>query len=165
MSDVKVGLKKCAILCILRNKDKILLLQRAKQPHYMKYIPIGGKLEPFETPVEAAKREVKEECGVDLANLKFCGVMVETSPVDFNWVNFIYTAEVDFFEPPPCNEGTLKWVKISDLSNISTPTTDRYIYHYVLKGKPFMFNAIYNEKIELLELHEEIENKTLYKKL
>jgi 8-oxo-dGTP diphosphatase len=62
----------------------------------MKYIPIAGKLEPFETPIEAAKREVKEECGVDLANLKFCWVMVETSAVDFNWINFIYTAEVDF---------------------------------------------------------------------
>jgi len=162
MSDVKLGLKKCAVLCILRHKDTFLLIRRTKEPHAGKYIPIGGKLEPFETPIDAARREIKEETGISVEKLRFCGVMVETSPTKFNWVNFIYTSDVEFFNPPTCEEGVLEWIKISDILNIPTPTTDWYIYQYVLKNKIFMFNAIYNEKIELIELYDEVEEKKLY---
>jgi 8-oxo-dGTP diphosphatase len=164
MNEIKLGLKKCAVLCILRCRDKLLLLHRTKEPHKGKYIPIGGRLEPFETPIEAAKREIKEETGFNVKDLKFCGIMVETSPVKFNWVNFIYLGNINFSKPVSCKEGRLEWIKISNILNIPTPTTDRYIYQYILKNKNFMFNAIYNKKIELLTLHEEIEDKILYKK-
>jgi 8-oxo-dGTP diphosphatase len=163
MSDVTIGLKRSAVLCILKHDDQLLLLLRSKEPHLGKYIPVGGKVEPFECPADAARREVREETGLDLPNLKFCGTMVETSPTKFNWVNFIYCADVSLFSPKENEEGTMEWVRASDISKIPTPTTDRFIYEFILSGKIFMFNAIYNEKIELIELCEEIENKVLYR--
>lgn len=165
MSNIKLGLKNCAVLCVLKNKNKFLLLRRTKEPHKGKYIPIGGRLEPFESPIEAAKREVKEETKFNIKNLKFCGVMVETSPMKFNWVNFVYIGNVNFSKPIFCKEGVLEWIRISDILKIPTPTTDRYIYQYVLKNKNFMFNVVYNKKIKILLLREEIENKNIYKKI
>lgn len=45
-------------------EDQILLLMH---PKLKKWLPPGGHIEPNETPIEAAKREVKEETGLDIA--------------------------------------------------------------------------------------------------
>jgi 8-oxo-dGTP diphosphatase len=47
MSNEVTGLKRVATLCILRNKDKFLLLKRLKEPNKDMYVPVGGKLDPF----------------------------------------------------------------------------------------------------------------------
>ncbi|MBA2367966.1 MAG: NUDIX domain-containing protein [Candidatus Protochlamydia sp.] len=44
-------------------EDKVLLI---KHPKFQKWLPPGGHVEPNESPVEAAKREVKEETGFDI---------------------------------------------------------------------------------------------------
>lgn len=50
--------------CILKNKQgKILLLHRSTATRQQWEIP-GGKLEPSETPHDAAIREIKEELGI-----------------------------------------------------------------------------------------------------
>ena len=86
---VPVGVKKAAVLSILKCDNNYLLLRRTKEPHLDKYIPIGGRLEPFETPHDAALREIKEETGISLPKIKLMGLMTETSPTKFNWINYI----------------------------------------------------------------------------
>jgi len=163
MVEVTLGGKRAAVLCLLVNKDKVLLLERAKEPHLGKYIPVGGKIEPFESPQDAAKREIFEETNVKVDNLKFCGVMVETSPIKFNWINFIYVSEVEYFEPPECNEGTLSWKQFDSILDLPTPTTDWYIYKFIRENKSFMFNALYDKDLNLLKLENEISNEILFK--
>lgn len=158
MSNLPIGVKRAAVLCLLVNNDKVLLVKRGKDPHQGKYIPVGGKIEPFETPLQAAKREVSEETNNEVVDFKFCGVMVETSPQKFNWINFIYVSNVEYFEPKPFDEGELVWHNIDDILDLPTPKTDWYIYKYIRENKPFMFDAIYDENITLLSLIEEIEN-------
>lgn len=163
MVEVTLGAKKAAVLCLLVNKDKVLLLKRAKEPHLGKYIPVGGKIEPFESPQEAAKREIFEETNVKVDNLNFCGVMVETSPIKFNWINFIYISDVEHFEPTECNEGALSWEKLDSILDLPTPTTDWYIYKFIRENKPFMFNALYDKDLNLLKLEDEITNEILFR--
>ncbi len=55
MNKVPFGLKRTATLCILRNDNNCLLLKRLREP------PVGGKLDPFESPLNAAIRETFEE--------------------------------------------------------------------------------------------------------
>ena len=45
------------------NKDSVLLIFH---PKLKKWLPPGGHIEPNESPVEAVKREVKEEVGLDI---------------------------------------------------------------------------------------------------
>jgi 8-oxo-dGTP pyrophosphatase MutT (NUDIX family) len=58
------GLKKVAVICILKHQDIFLLLERLKEPNKDSFMPLGGKIDPFETPLDTAKRETWEESGI-----------------------------------------------------------------------------------------------------
>lgn len=161
MNKIPIGLKRAATLRILRSQGKFLLLKRAKEPNKDRFTPVGGKLEPFENPLKAAIRETLEETGIKVNTMRFCGILTETSPTRYNWINFVYTAEIDFVEPPICDEGTLMWVSFDQLSEVPTPKTDWYIYRYILDGKPFMLDALYDGQLNLLSMSEEIENRKI----
>jgi 8-oxo-dGTP diphosphatase len=152
------GLKKIAVICILKHKNHFLLLKRLKEPNKDLFTPLGGKLDPFETPLSAAKRETFEESGIEVEDMDFCGILTETSPTKYNWTSYVYLSEIEFQEAPPCNEGTLYWVHKDELDKIPTPITDLHIYKYALQNKKFIFDAVYNENLELLKMSEEIEN-------
>jgi 8-oxo-dGTP diphosphatase len=159
--NIPTGLKKNAAMVVLRHKDQLLLLKRAKPPHVGKYLPVGGKLEPFEDPYSAALRETEEETGIRLESLHFSGILIETSPTAYNWQCSIYVADIDYCPPPGCDEGELAWIPYKDVFTIPTPATDRHVYIYITQNKPFVFNAIYNEQMVLTRMTEEIENKEM----
>ncbi|MGB5395237.1 MAG: NUDIX domain-containing protein [Lutimonas sp.] len=158
MNKIPTGLKRTATLCILRHKDKFLLLKRLKEPNKDSFTPVGGKLDPFESPLKSAIRETFEETGIKVEPMKYCGILTETSPTAYNWTGYVYIADIDFIEPPFCNEGTLMWISFDDLLKVPTPKTDWYIYKYILENKAFAFSAEYDEKLNLFSMTEEIEN-------
>lgn len=53
---------------LLNTHNELLLVSH---PRYGMWLPVGGELEPNETPFEAALREVKEETGLALDPLQF----------------------------------------------------------------------------------------------
>lgn len=139
-----------------------MLLKRFKEPNKGLFTPVGGKLEPHENALEAAIRETWEETGIKVDHMKYCGILTESSPVEYNWTNYVYLAEIDYIPPPDCNEGELKWINFSQVLEVPTPKTDWFIYKYILNNQPFAFNAEFNEKIELLSMVEEIENVKVF---
>lgn len=159
---IPFGIKKTAVLCILKSGDQFLLLKRLKAPNAGLYTPVGGKVDPYESPTAAAYREAFEETGIIADNFHYCGVLVETSPVDYNWTSFVYLAEIPFCKAPQCNEGTLEWIAAKDLKSLATPATDWFIYQYVADRKTFFFNALYNEELNLLSMTEEITGEQLF---
>ncbi len=157
------GLKECAVLCILQAGDRMLLLRRNKPgPLHGLYVPIGGHIEPHESPRQAAIREAREEAGVTLERMDFRGVLVESSPVAYNWITFIYGAEAaEPFVPPVCREGELTWVSRDELASLPTPATDAHIYRYVARGQRFVLDATYDAEVHLLTLVEELSGAML----
>lgn len=155
------GLKIAAVLCILRSGDEVLLLRRTKALHYGRYVPLGGKIDPHESAREAALREVREEAGHQLDALTFCGILQETAPDDFNWISYVYAADVERFEPPACKEGVLEWVPLGEIASLPTYDVDHSIYRYYLEGRPFVFDARYDGELNLLSLVEEIAGERL----
>jgi len=125
---IPIGLKKTATLCVLKNDHNFLLLKRLKEPNKDQYTPVGGKLDPFENPLQSALRETQEETGIVVETMKYCGVLTESSPTKYNWVGFVYLAEIPFIPPPDCNEGTLEWINFEQVLDIPTPKTDWFIY-------------------------------------
>jgi 8-oxo-dGTP diphosphatase len=155
------GLKKVAVICILKHQDIFLLLERLKEPNKDSFTPLGGKIDPFETPLDTAKRETWEESGIVVEDIDFCGILTETSPTKYNWTSYVYMAETDYQEAPECNEGILKWINADEIVNIPTPKTDWHIYEYALKKQKFIFDAVYDIDLCLLEMSELIENRKL----
>jgi 8-oxo-dGTP diphosphatase len=156
-----LGLKRVASMCILQYQDttqnKFLLLNRNKAPFINHYVPVGGKLEPHENPMAAVRRETFEETGLQIDNFKFCGMLTESSPIKYNWICYIYLAQIEDIEPPFCDEGTLEWIDFDNILNVPTPPSDWQIYKYILENRPFAFNAIYNENMEMTAMWEEFE--------
>ena len=159
---MKDGLKEAAVLCILRAGDQMLLLRRTKKLHYGQYVPVGGHIDPFESARDAVMREVREEAGVVLDDVSFCGVLQDTAPIDYNWISYVYQAEVERFDPPFCREGALEWVSISSLGQIETPPTDQVIYQLVAQGVTFILDARYSAHMELERLYDEISGEVFY---
>ena len=155
------GLKRSAAMVVLRHEDHFLLLKRKKAPNAGKYVPVGGKLDPFEDPYTAALRETFEETGLRVNALKYGGCLIETAPTSYNWQCSIYLGNIPFVAPPPCDEGILEWVRFEDIPGLPTPPTDWHIYQFLMQGRPFALNAIYNERLELLRMVEEIEGEVL----
>jgi 8-oxo-dGTP diphosphatase len=156
------GLKRTAVICVLRNGSNFLLLKRLKEPNKDQYTPVGGKLDPFESPLRAAYRETCEETGIKAEKMTFCGLLTESSPTPYNWTSYVYVADIDFIPPPPCNEGELRWIGFADLLTVPTPKVDWYIYDYLLKNKPFAFSAEYDEQLNLLVMHDELEDVVVF---
>ena len=162
---VPVGLKRTATLCVLKNGHSFLLLKRFKEPNKGMFTPVGGKLDPFESPLEAAIRETFEETGIKVESMRYCGLLTETSPTEYNWTNYVYLAEVDAIPAPPCDEGDLEWIHFEDVLNRPTPKTDWFIYKYILEGRPFAFSAHFDEKINMVTMSEEIEGIEVFTNL
>ena len=75
-------------LCYLEKENKYLMLHRTKKENDInknKWLGVGGKLEKGETPEQCLIREVKEETGIKIKNIRYfgsqpwpypCGLMV-----------------------------------------------------------------------------------------
>ena len=150
-------------MVVLRHQNEFLLLKRAKMPNQGMYVPVGGKLDPHERPLDAAIRETFEETGIQVDTLKYCGVLIETSPTSYNWQCNVYLVDIPKVPPPPCDEGELEWIALDDILKVPTPPTDWYIYKYLTENRPFAMDAIFDQELNMLELREEIEGIVLHK--
>ena len=157
----KKGFKKVATLCVLKHKNKFLLLKRFNKPNIGKYVPVGGKLKPYESPKNGVIRETLEETGLKIKNPIFAGILSETSPTNYNWISYVFYYEINFINPPLSNEGLLEWIHYKDINKLPTPSTDHYIYKYILEKKKFIINAEYNKELKLLNMKEEINDEIL----
>jgi 8-oxo-dGTP diphosphatase len=153
------GIKKIAAMVILKSGSRYLLLKRGKAPNIGKYLPVGGRLEPHETPFECAIRETYEETGIRIEHPRFCGMLTESSATDYNWISYIYLADIEAIEAPFCEEGILEWIDAEMLDKIDTPPTDLLIYQYVDKKLNFAFSAKYDNQLNLIEMWEEMTAK------
>ncbi|OGO91764.1 MAG: DNA mismatch repair protein MutT [Clostridiales bacterium GWF2_38_85] len=97
----------------------------------------GGHVEENESFVDSAIREVKEETGLDVWNLKSCGVIhwLNNKTLD-RYIVFLYkTSDFSGELITDCDEGKHFWMTIEDLTNTpSKNDTTKYLPMF-LDGK------------------------------
>lgn len=114
--------------CIIPDKSgKILLLHRQKGPKDQWETP-GGKLEPGETPEQAATREVKEEIGVQVELIKPLGendFAEGDQPYHYYWfLSKIISGYPSIQEPQTFTEiKYFTWVEIATMHDLLSPNT------------------------------------------
>lgn len=106
----------------VRKDGKYLLLKRSPQKKYAPGFihPIGGKVDSNEDPYTAAQREVFEEAGIKVKNMRLEAVIMEIKPVkgeDENWLIFYFSADYDFGEILTTEEGEFVLLEKEEVPN------------------------------------------------
>lgn len=129
----------------VRKDDKYLVLMRSPLKKYAPNVvhPIGGKVDPSENPYTAAEREVLEEAGIRIKNLRLEAVLLEITPVKdepYNWLIFHFSADYDSGEVQETEEGELLWLSDEEIVNQPLfPSVTPVIKHILDKEEGTVF--------------------------
>jgi len=111
--------KPTASAIVADDDGRILLSKRGSEPFAGKWDLPGGFLEEGEHPLDGAKREVREELGVGLANERLLGVWIDRYGDDDHAVttlNVYYAARIGEGTPEPTDDvDELRWVAPDDV--------------------------------------------------
>jgi len=129
-----------SVAIFARNAGRILLI---KHKRLGTWLPVGGELDPGETPLEAAQRELHEETGLKGSFVALTGV--EGTPPGYLGyeehlagskglhMNFSFVAEVPSDEVKPNEEfAEFKWV--ADPGSVECPRNVRELGRMALHG-------------------------------
>lgn len=102
-------------LCYIEKDGAYLMIHRVKKMNDMnkdKWLGVGGKLEAGESPFDCARREIREECGIEVSELKYRGIITFVSDLYGTEYMHLFTAteysgEICY----ECDEGNLEWVE------------------------------------------------------
>lgn len=102
-------------LCYIEKDGAYLMMHRVKKvndENRDKWIGVGGKFEPGESPHDCARREILEEVGVRVPSLRYRGIVTFVS--DIYGTEYMHLFTSDGYEGEinyDCDEGRLEWVK------------------------------------------------------
>ena len=119
-------------VCYIERDDCYLMIHRTKKKNdenHDKWIGIGGKFEAGESPFDCARREIKEECGLDAKALKYRGVVTFVSDeYGTEYMHLFTCTEYSGEILSECNEGELCWVKKEDIESLPIWEGDKIFF-------------------------------------
>ena len=154
-----------AVRCYLVKDNKVVVTKYKEGKKKAEYYDIpGGKIEGEETPEQTAIREMKEETGLKIKNLKYKGNMIIEYP------NRIFDFEVFICnecegKPQDFEENTSEWIEINELlkkekilSNIMI--LDRFFIKGLTDEKcKFKMQIQVDEKENILSVNYKLEER------
>lgn len=127
-------------LCYCIRGSRVLMLHRVKKQNDLnhdKWIGIGGKFLPGESPDACVLREAKEETGLTLTDYRLRGVVAFESDLYPAEDMYLYTATDFSGEEIPCDEGDLQWVERDFLNALPKWAGDQIFLNLLWQDAPF----------------------------
>lgn len=127
-------------LCYIERDDSYLMMHRIIKKNDVnkdKWVGIGGKFEPGESPEDCLLREAREETGYELTNYRLRGIVTFLNNDDEAEYMFLYTADGFTGTPHPCNEGILEWVPKNQVENLNIWEGDKIFFRLMNENAPF----------------------------
>ncbi len=145
---------KLSTLCYLEKDDCYLMLLRNKKKNDVnegKWIGVGGKIEPGESPDECVAREVKEETGVRLRSSRMRGVLTFSSAGWEDEYIFVFTSDDFEGEIADCDEGELAWIPKEEIGGLNLWEGDRIFLKMLLEDGPLFSLKLSYEGDDLVD--------------
>ncbi len=128
-------------LCYIEIDQKYLMLHRVKKQEDInkdKWVGIGGKFEPNESPFDCARREILEETGALPINLRYRGIVTFISDKFGTEYMHLFTAsgldgEINY----NCDEGELCWIDKQSVVNLPIWEGDKIFFKLLNEEKCF----------------------------
>ena len=127
-------------LCYIQRDDEYLMLHRVKKENdenHDKWIGIGGKFEPGESPEECMLREALEETGLTISRWQYRGIVTFVSDEWGTEYMHLFTADGFQGQLKDCDEGELAWIKKSELLRLTLWEGDRIFLRLLDSDEPF----------------------------
>ena len=129
----------CANIFV-RKDGKYLLLKRSPLKKYAPNFihPIGGKVDQNENPYTGAERELFEEAGIKVKNMRLEAVIMEIKPVkneDENWLIFHFSGDYDSGEILTTEEGEFVFLGPEEIPNQDLFPSVKPIIDHILNPK------------------------------
>ncbi len=144
--------KKILTLCIIHQHPKILLGMKKRGHGEGKWNGFGGKVEEGETIEEAARRETKEESGVEINEINKLGI-VEFCYQDGSGNMEVHIFRAKEFAGNPAESGEMKpkWFRVDEIPYDQMWPDDKYWLPLFLKGKNFKGKFLFNDLNEIMD--------------
>ena len=129
-------------LCYLEQGGQWLMLHRVAKKNDMnhdKWIGVGGKFEPFESPEDCLLREVQEETGLTLTSCR-CRGIVTFILGNLTEYMYLYTADGwsgELVRDAARNEGVLEWVPKDQVEQLPIWEGDKIFIRLLRKERGF----------------------------
>ncbi len=108
-------------LCFVTHKDEVLLLRGAPKKRIWpnQYNGVGGHVRPDEDVRTAAVREIYEETGLAVRDLRLRGVInIPAVEAEKGIMLFVFTAAAEDRETSPSPEGDPEWVRVDEIDHL-----------------------------------------------
>jgi len=129
-------------LCYLERNGAYLMLHRVKKKNdqnHDKWIGVGGKFEPFESPEDCLLREVREETGVTLTHWRYRGIITFVLDGLTEYMH-LFTADEwtgELIRGTDCAEGVLEWVPKEKIVSLPIWEGDKIFLKLLDGEQPF----------------------------
>ena len=126
-------------LCYIERGSQYLMLHRVKKQNDInkdKWIGIGGKFEPGESPEDCLLREAREETGLTLTDYRYRGIVTFVSGADTEYMH-LFTATGFEGQIKPCDEGDLEWIEKKKLLDLTLWEGDKIFLRLLEEEIPF----------------------------
>lgn len=100
-------------------QGQVLLAKRARDPKAGQWDMIGGFVDPGETVPQAARREVREETGLELDGLRRLHQATGRYKPDQPTLNFMYVAEAEGEPRAHDDVAAVAWFPLDDLPELA----------------------------------------------
>ncbi len=147
-----------ATLCHPIIDGEVLLIRKQRGLGEGNILGPGGKIEPGETPIAAAKREVREELQVEPTGVQKCGEFAfhfrDSDPDDDSMYVHVFTADSIEGTPVETEEAIPEWHPADDLPYDEMWVDDRVWIPHMLAGETFIGTFVLTDDGDAMHYYE-----------
>ena len=132
-------------LLFLRDGDQVLLIRKKRGHGAGKINGPGGKIDPGETPLQAALRETEEETGIRVQHAELMAEFRFLDLVSLQWYGYVFVADQWQGTMRETEEADPFWCPIAELPLEKMWDDDRYWLPRILAGERLRGDFLFDD--------------------